>query len=227
VWWQIGEEALLPGEYVLLTVEDNGQGMEAETLARIFDPFFSTKFTGRGLGLAAVMGIVRGHGGGLKVISTPNVGTLFEIVLPAGMAEAVEPAARHQRPQEGDVAQRFVLVIDDEEPVRIAVSDILELDGWPVLTAPDGRAGIDLYRQRQADIGLIMLDLSMPGLNGEETFRELRQINADVHVLLSSGYSQDEVTARFADHGDVGFIQKPYDADQLLRQVKQYLTQGG
>lgn len=123
------------------------------------------------------------------------------------------------------MTQPHVLVIDDEQPVRDAVTDILELAGLAVLAAPDGRAGIELYRQHQTDIGLILLDLSMPGLNGEETFRELRQLNAHVRVLLSSGYSHDEVAARFAGQDEVGFIQKPYEADQLVREVKRYLTQ--
>jgi CheY-like chemotaxis protein len=224
VAWQIGDEALAPADYVLLTIEDNGQGMDGETLSRIFDPFFSTKFTGRGLGLAAVLGIVRGHGGGLKVTSAPQVGTTFEIILPGSAAEPVEPVFR-EAPQAVDTPQQLVLVIDDEEPVRDAVTDILDLEGLSVLTAADGYAGIELYRQRQADIGLILLDLSMPGLNGEETFRELCQINAHVRVLLSSGYSHDEVAARFAGQSNVGFIQKPYDAEQLVREVKRYLTQ--
>jgi CheY-like chemotaxis protein len=198
--------------------------MDAETLARIFDPFFSTKFTGRGLGLAAVLGIVRGHNGGLIVTSAPQAGTTFEIILPGGETAAPEspPAPAWQ---EVDMAQQLVLVIDDEAPVRDAVADILDLEGVVVLSAPDGRAGIDLYRQRQADISLIMLDLSMPGLNGEETFRELRAINPDVRVLLSSGYSQDEVAARFAGQSAVGFIQKPYDAEQLVKEVRRQLAQ--
>jgi PAS domain S-box-containing protein len=222
--WQIGEEALAAGDYVLLSVSDNGHGMDAETLARIFDPFFSTKFTGRGLGLAAVLGIVRGHSGGLTVTSTPQVGTTFEIILPGGETAAPVPTPTPAW-QEVDMAQQLVLVIDDEAPVRDAVADILDLEGVVVLSAPDGRAGIDLYRQRQADISLIMLDLSMPGLNGEETFRELRAINPDVRVLLSSGYSQDEVSARFAGQSAVGFIQKPYDAEQLVKEVKRQLAQ--
>ncbi len=224
VWWKIGDETLPPGEYVLLGIQDNGRGMDAETLLRIFDPFFSTKFTGRGLGLAAVLGIVRGHRGGLKVTSELNVGTTFEIVLPSGAVEAVEPVLQEAL-QEVDMTQQLVLVIDDEEPVRDAVTDILELEGLAVLTAPDGRVGIELYRQRQAEIRLILLDLSMPGLNGEETLRELRQTDAHVRVLLSSGYSHAEVAARFAGQSEVGFIQKPYDAEQLVREVKRCLTQ--
>jgi CheY-like chemotaxis protein len=222
--WQIGDEKLPPGDYVLLIIEDNGQGMDAETLSRIFDPFFSTKFTGRGLGLAAVLGIVRGHRGGLKVTSVPQVGTTFEIVLPGGAVDVLEPVVPAAL-QEADMAQQLVLVIDDEEPVRDAVTDILDLEGLSVVTAPDGRAGIEIYRQQQADIGLILLDLSMPGLNGEDTFYELRQIDAHVRVLLSSGYSQDEVAARFVGQNEVGFIQKPYDAEQLVKEVKRYLMQ--
>ncbi|HTP09499.1 MAG TPA: GAF domain-containing protein, partial [Anaerolineae bacterium] len=224
VAWQIGDEKLASGDYVLLSIEDNGQGMDAETLARIFDPFFSTKFTGRGLGLAAVLGIVRGHGGGLKVDSAPNVGTTFEIVLPGGMVERLEPETPPTL-QEADMVQQVVLVIDDEEPVRDAVTDILDLEGLPVLTASDGQTGIGLYREHQGEIGLILLDLSMPGLNGEETFHELRKIDAHVRVLLSSGYSQDEVAARFTGQSEVGFIQKPYDAEQLVKEVKRYLAQ--
>ncbi len=222
--WQIGDEALSPGEYVLLSIQDDGPGMDAKTLPRIFDPFFSTKFTGRGLGLSAVLGIVRGHGGGLKVTSELKVGTTFEIVLPSGAVEAVEPVIQEVL-QEVDVTQQLVLVIDDEEPVRDAVTDILELEGLRVLTAPDGRTGLELYQQHQAEIRLILLDLSMPGLNGEETLHELRQVDAHVRVLLSSGYSQAEVAERFAGQSEVRFIQKPYDAEQLLREVRRYLAQ--
>jgi DNA-binding NtrC family response regulator len=139
------------------------------------------------------------------------------------MIDAAEPMMHEALPEAG-MPQQFVLVIDDEQAVRDAVTDILELEGIAAVVAPDGRTGIDLYRQRQAEIGLILLDLSMPGLNGEETFRELRQTNAHAQVLLSSGYSRDEVAARFAGQNAVGFIQKPYDVEQLLREVKRYLA---
>jgi DNA-binding NtrC family response regulator len=149
-------------------------------------------------------------------------------VLPIGTVEAADPVGGEVL-HEVDMTQQLVLVIDDEDPVREAVTDILELEGLAVITAPDGRTGIDLYRRRQAEINLILLDLSMPGLNGEETFHELRAIDAHVRVLLSSGYSHDEVTARFAGQNDVGFIQKPYDSDRLVHEVKRHLmlTPGG
>ncbi len=119
---------------------------------------------------------------------------------------------------------RLILVIDDEEPVRDAVTDILELEGLAVITAPDGQTGIDLFRAQQNDVGLILLDLSMPGLNGEETFYELRQIDPQVQIVLSSGYSHDEVAPRFAGQARVSFIQKPYDAATLVKEIKRQLA---
>jgi two-component system cell cycle sensor histidine kinase/response regulator CckA len=197
--------------------------MSQETASKIFDPFFSTKFTGRGLGLAAVLGIVRGHDGGLRVESELNVGTTFELVFPGADVAAPETLAP-EVVQEAHMLQQLILVIDDEEPVRSAVTDILDLEGLAVLSAPDGQTGLDLYRARQADIVLIILDLSMPGLTGEETFQELRQINPQVRIMLSSGYSHDEVAARFAGQREVAFIQKPYDAMQLVTEVKRQLA---
>ncbi len=221
--WQLDETSLASSPYVLLEVEDNGCGMGQETLSKIFDPFFSTKFTGRGLGLAAVLGIVRGHEGGLRVESKLNGGTLFELVFPSEDVASSETLAP-EIVQEAAMLHHLILVIDDEEPVRGAVTDILDLEGLSVLTAPDGQSGIELYRARQAEIDLIILDLSMPGLTGEETFRELRQINPQVRIMLSSGYSHDEVTSRFAGQREVAFIQKPYDASQLVAEVKRQLA---
>jgi CheY-like chemotaxis protein len=221
--WQIDEASLSSAPYVLLEVADNGCGMGPETLSKIFDPFFSTKFTGRGLGLAAVLGIVRGHDGGLRVMSEVEAGTTFELVFPSEAAITLE-AVVPELVQEAEMLHHLVLVIDDEEPVRDAVTDILDLEGLPVLTAPDGQTGLELYRTRRADIDLIILDLSMPGLTGEETFRELRQINPQVRIMLSSGYSQDEVITRFAGQPEVAFIQKPYDANQLVAEVKRHLA---
>jgi PAS domain S-box-containing protein len=220
--WQLSDERLPAGLYVMLEVRDDGKGMDADTLSKIFDPFFTTKFTGRGLGLAAVLGIVRGHRGGLQVSSQPERGTAFQLIFPATAAAPPDEVAT-TAVQEVKIMRRLILIIDDEEPVREAVTDILELEGLEALAAPNGAAGIELYRERQAEIDLVLLDLSMPGLSGEETFQRLREINPDVRVVLSSGYTQTEATQRFAEHGWVGFIQKPYDVQTLMAAVRRYL----
>lgn len=216
-----------PGRYVVLEVQDDGSGMDATTLSRIFDPFFTTKFTGRGLGLAAVLGVVRGHQGGLEVDTQVGCGTTFKILLPASSAEAnltesgltpnvlATAAALRTRP--------LILIIDDEEPVREAVTDILAMEEIDVLSAPNGPQGLELYRQRQEDIQLVLLDLSMPGVSGEETFLEMRKVNPQVRVLLSSGYSQSEARRRFGGQEPTGFLQKPYSADVLVTTIRRYL----
>jgi PAS domain S-box-containing protein len=221
--WQIDQEPPAPGEYVLLEVEDNGCGMAPETLAKIFDPFFTTKFTGRGLGLAAVLGIVRGHRGGLRVSSELHKGTRFELIFPGTAALPGEPVTPEFF-QETVMIPALILVIDDEEPVREAVTDILDIEGLRVINAPDGWTGIELYRERQAEIDLVILDLSMPGLSGDATLTQLRQINPQVRVLLASGYSQTEVAERFAGQPAVSFMQKPFDLEQLVHEVKRQLA---
>jgi DNA-binding NtrC family response regulator len=117
----------------------------------------------------------------------------------------------------------LVLVIDDEEAVREAVTDILEAAGYSVITAINGEAGLAVYRERQTDVQLVLLDLSMPGLSGEATLHQLREINPKAVVLLSSGYHPSEVARRFSDYGSVGFLQKPYDVDSLIREVRRYI----
>ncbi len=220
--WRYTGEPLQPGPYVILGVRDNGSGMDGETLSKIFDPFFTTKFTGRGLGLAAALGIVRGHQGGLHVESAPGRGTSFQLYFPASDAAEGKPAGPSDDASTA-VSRVVTLVIDDEAPVREAVTDILEMEGLTVIAAATGAEGIELYRKRARGIGLVLLDLSMPGLSGEETFKQLRQIDPEVRVILSSGYSQAEAFERFAGEGLLGFIQKPYDADTLIREVRRHL----
>ncbi|MBE2201449.1 MAG: PAS domain S-box protein [Anaerolinea sp.] len=214
-------QKLTPGLYVTLEVHDNGRGMDAAMLPKVFDPFFTTKETGRGLGLAAVLGIVRGHHGGLYVYSELNRGTTFKLLFPVSQeAPGISPGATPSAvPQTRSVA----LVIDDEEPVREAIADILATVNIEVLMAATGADGVALYRERMADIDLILLDLSMPGMNGEETFQQLRQINPQARVVLSSGYNQVEAMRHFAGKGLAAFLQKPFNSDVLINMVQQHL----
>ncbi len=222
LYWQQTQEPFIPGNYVNLRVKDDGAGMDDETLSRIFDPFFTTKFTGRGLGLAAVLGIVRGHKGSLRVISQPETGTVFEIIFPA--TTAVPPL-----PVENDAAQQpppsaAILVIDDEESVREAVADILEMEDIRVYTAIDGQTGITLYQEHQQEIDLVLLDLSMPGLSGHQTFQALRQMDGELKIILSSGYSEAEINHQFSGENIAGFLSKPFRLDTLVQIVQRHLT---
>ncbi|MCI0398028.1 MAG: PAS domain S-box protein [Chloroflexi bacterium] len=221
-YWRETNDPLKPGQYIFLKVADDGSGMDDNTLGKIFDPFFTTKFTGRGLGLAAVLGIMRGHKGGVSVSSQVGQGTTFELLFPVSEAEVARlpilAPAQPVRKQPG-----AVLVIDDEAAVREAASDILELEGLRVIAAADGLKGIHLYQEQAADIDLVLLDLSMPGLSGEETFRELQRLNPQVQVILSSGYSAAEVNRAFQGRGIAGFIQKPYDWETLASAVWRHL----
>ena len=226
IFWRFTDQPLPPGPYVSLLIEDSGGGMADETITKIFDPFFTTKFTGRGLGLAAVLGIVRSHQGGLKVSSQVGTGTLFELLLPiSGKTEVATTAdfAPESVADSETAVAGLVLVIDDERAVREAVIDILEMEGIDVLTAANGDEGIALYKTQAQDIDLVLLDLSMPGKSGHETFLELQQFDPNVRILLSSGYSEADATRGFARPPLVGFLQKPYRLDAFIRRLRKFL----
>ena len=214
---QAGSE-LQPGRYVYLEVSDTGCGMTDEVRAKIFDPFFSTKFTGRGLGLAAVQGIVRAHHGAIKVYTQPGKGTTFKVLLPA--LAATGAPERTSLPAATVVGRgRQVLVVDDEEDIRVFARKVLELAGFVVTVATDGRDGVERFAADGATFALVLLDLTMPRLGGADAFREIRRHRPDACVVLTSGFAEEEATSGFAGKGLAGFLRKPFRADELLRMI--------
>ncbi len=215
-------ENLKDGLYVYLEVADTGCGMDKETLAKIFDPFFSTKFTGRGLGMSAVMGIVRGHKGAIKVYSELGQGTTFKILLPA--SEKPAELFISESAEEDWTGTGKVLLVDDEETVRGIGVEMLKELGFSTLTARDGKEALEIYRNTP-DISLVILDLTMPRMDGEQCFRELKAINPEVKVVISSGYNELEVSQKFIGKGISGFVQKPYKLSVLRGIIKKLLQQ--
>jgi signal transduction histidine kinase/ActR/RegA family two-component response regulator len=212
-----------PGPHVYIEVTDTGCGMDGATLARIFDPFFSTKFAGRGLGLAAVLGIVRGHRGALEVRSAPGRGTTFRVMLPCGDAP-VEGTARPS-PSAGARGGRTILLVDDEEDVRAVTAHMLERLGWSVIMARDGREGVEVYRRNAPAIDAVILDVTLPRLSGDRAFLEIRGIRPDARVILMSGYD-DERTRPLTDAGLAGFLRKPFSVGDLRSTMDRALGNG-
>jgi signal transduction histidine kinase/CheY-like chemotaxis protein len=211
------------GDYVSLEISDNGGGMSQEVLEKIFDPFFTTKFTGRGLGLAAVLGIVRGHNGALKVFSEESWGTTFKILLPCaeGVAEEVASVAPGLANWTGSGQ---VLVVDDEETVRVTTARMLEASGFTTRLADNGRTGVEEFTANPDGFTLVVLDLTMPHMDGDEAFRLIRELRPAARVLLMSGFNEQEAIARFAGKGLAGFIQKPFAFPALREKLQEIFS---
>lgn len=214
-----------PGTYIELTVRDTGVGMDTETLDRIFDPFFTTKGLGRGtgLGLAAVFGIVKGHGGYIDVESRPARGACFRLYFPA--------AAGYRAPDAADEAamvtgRGLILLVEDEDTVLAVGAAMLRKLGYRVLEARDGQAAVAVFQRNPDRIDLVILDMIMPGMSGGEVYRRLKQIKADVKILISSGVDITGEVSEILQDGGEGFIQKPYRMESLSEKVRQVLGEG-
>jgi CheY-like chemotaxis protein len=203
------------GEYAFIEVTDSGCGMTPDTLARVFDPFFSGKPNGRGLGLAAVQGIVAGHSGALQVRTQPGHGTTFKLLLPA----VPRPTTSRQDaapPKRSPMAGSLVLVADDNDTVRTTIGRMLERLGCRTLLAEDGKACVDLFREHMSEIDVVLLDMTMPKLGGKEAFGQIRRIKPTAKVILMSGYHEHDATSHFAGKGLGGFLQKPFRIQDLV-----------
>jgi PAS domain S-box-containing protein len=209
-------EGLTPGPYVALGVSDTGIGMDEATRKKIFEPFYSTKFAGRGLGLAAVVGIVRGHGGAIRIESEEGQGTSISVLFPASDAEAQEEIAAPEKDAGAWRGEGKILLVEDEESARELARIVLERAGIEVVEAADGMEALAIFGSQPEAFGGVLLDLTMPNLDGVETYSRLRAIRPDIQVILCSGYPEQAAMARFADLGLAGFLKKPYDPDELL-----------
>jgi signal transduction histidine kinase/CheY-like chemotaxis protein len=229
------DDDLSPGRYARLTVSDNGCGMDETTLHRVFDPFFTTKFTGRGLGLASVLGIARGHGGAVSVSSSPGEGSCFTVLLPLAEGGGEAPERHPESPPEAEPLpedritgerEAVVLVIDDEPIILETASELLSHLGYSVRTASSGRAALEVLDGEPSGIDCAVLDVTMPGMDGFETLQAIRRVAPDLPVVVSSGYSREEIMPRFLEAGVEGFLHKPYSLAEI-REALQRAVEGG
>lgn len=212
-----------PGHYVQLEVSDTGCGMNEKTMQKIFEPLFTTKISGRGLGLASVINVVQRHNGAIDVESRVGEGTVFRVYLPVETQDddkvEEEPVMNGENWHGGGTA----LVADDEEAIRAITTALLERAGFTVVTAADGMESLEIFTQHEENITLLLMDLNMPRMDGQEAVLRIRHINPTVPVLFMSGYPREQVMKKFEGQSRVDFIKKPFKADDLINQIRQVM----
>ena len=224
------EEKPKEGQFVYIEVSDKGCGMDEETMQRLFDPFFSTKFAGRGLGMSAVQGIVQGHKGALMVNSEKGKGTRVRVLFPI-LDSSPPKRAQIKFSEKGMEDSRYItpafkgtiLIVDDEEVVRSTCASMVERLGFKAITANDGEEGLRVFKDHIDEIVCVVLDLTMPKIDGQNAFNKLRKINPNIKIILSSGYNKQEATQTFIGKGLSGFIQKPYQVERLKAELENIL----
>ena len=213
------------GNYVYVEVKDSGSGISDEVRKNMFNPFFTTKFTGRGLGLSAVLGIMSSHKGALDIISAPQEGSTFRALFPSMKADLSDLPETAEMKTESSFTEGTILFADDESMVRDVVETMLDQLGYDVVTAVDGVDCIEKFKDSISSIDLVLLDITMPRMDGDEAFTEIRKLSKSTPVIISSGYSEHEVITRFPDYYPDGFLQKPYSAGELVNKIKTTLKQ--
>ncbi len=214
-------KAIPPGAYACLEISDNGCGMDEETRRRIFEPFYTTKFKGRGLGMSAVLGIVAAHNGALQLFSLPGQGTIFKVYLPLQHSDSAGDDSLNQTtPSAPWQGTGTILLVEDEDKIRLIAKTLLEIFGFTVIEATNGKEALELYQKNAADITVVVTDMGMPVMDGYALFRELKKRNSQLPIMISSGFGDADITSRIARDEIAGIISKPYNPDRLLELLK-------